>query len=111
MTEWTLSGVFDEVAAAVPDRTLTICGERRRSFGETALRTRKFANFLAERGFGEQTPRAELERWECGQDRIALVMRNDQYLDVMIGSPDLDVTGVRRGGERVPLIAAGEWAI
>ncbi|MBH0777987.1 AMP-binding protein [Nocardia bovistercoris] len=85
MTEWTLSGVFDEVAAAVPDRTLTICGERRRSFGETALRTRKFANFLAERGFGEQTPRAELERWECGQDRIALVMRNDQYLDVMIG--------------------------
>ncbi|WP_280256481.1 AMP-binding protein [Nocardia abscessus] len=85
MTEWTISAVFDEIAAAVPDRTVTVCGERRRTFGETALRTRKFANFLAERGFGEHTPRAELERWECGQDRIALVMRNDQYLDVMLG--------------------------
>ncbi|MFD4442033.1 AMP-binding protein [Nocardia sp. NPDC058519] len=84
MTEWTISAVFDEVAAAVPDRTVTVCGERRRTFGETALRTRKFANFLAERGFGAHTPRAELDRWECGQDRIALVMRNDQYLDVML---------------------------
>ncbi|MGW6117884.1 AMP-binding protein [Nocardia sp. NPDC055165] len=85
MTEWTISAVFDEVAAAVPDRTVTVCGERRRTFGDTALRTRKFANYLAERGFGERTPRAELERWECGQDRVALLMRNDQYLDVMIG--------------------------
>ncbi|MFE3543924.1 AMP-binding protein [Nocardia sp. NPDC059177] len=86
MTEWTISAVFDEVAAAVPDRTLTVCGERRRTFGDTALRTRKFANFLAGRGFGAHTPRADLERWECGQDRIALLMRNDQYLDVMIAA-------------------------
>ncbi|MGW4365852.1 AMP-binding protein [Nocardia takedensis] len=85
MSEWTLGAVFDEVAAAVPERTMTICGDRRRSFGETASRTRRFANFLADRGFGEHTPRADLRRWECGQDRVALVMRNDQYLDVMIG--------------------------
>lgn len=85
MSEWTIGDVFDEIASAVPDRTMAICGNRRRSFGETALRTRKFANFLAERGFGEHTPRAEVQRWECGQDRIALIMRNDQYLEVMLG--------------------------
>ncbi|MFD6393754.1 AMP-binding protein [Nocardia sp. NPDC060259] len=85
MSEWTISAVFDEIAAAVPDRTATVCGERRRSFGDTALRTRRFANFLAGRGFGVHTERTELDRWECGQDRIALVLRNDQYLDVMLG--------------------------
>ncbi|MET7772607.1 AMP-binding protein [Nocardia sp. NPDC005366] len=85
MTEWTIGAVFDEIAAAVPDRTMTICGTRRRTFGESALRTRRFANFLAERGFGERTPRERLQRWECGQDRVALLMRNDQYLDVMLG--------------------------
>lgn len=85
MTEWTIGAVFDAIAAAVPDRTMTICGTRRRTFGETALRTRRFANFLAERGFGEHTPRARLDRWECGQDRIVMLMRNDQYLDVMLG--------------------------
>ncbi|MET9214218.1 MULTISPECIES: AMP-binding protein [unclassified Nocardia] len=85
MSEWTISAVFDEIAAAVPDRTATVCGERRRSFGDTALRTRRFANFLAGRGFGAHTERTELDRWECGQDRIALVLRNDQYLDVMLG--------------------------
>ncbi|WP_109530750.1 MULTISPECIES: AMP-binding protein [Nocardia] len=85
MTQWTIGAVFDTIAAAVPDRLMTVCGTRRRTFGEAALRTRRFANFLADRGFGVHTPRAELDRWECGQDRVALLMRNDQYLDVMLG--------------------------
>lgn len=85
MSEWTISAVFDEIAAAVPDRTATVCGDRRRGFAETALRSRRFANFLAGRGFGAHTERDALDRWECGQDRIALIMRNDQYLEVMLG--------------------------
>ncbi|TLF98275.1 acyl-CoA synthetase [Nocardia cyriacigeorgica] len=85
MTEWTIGDVFDEIAAAVPERMATVCGERRRTFGDIMLRTRKFANYLADRGFGEHTPRARLQRWECGQDRIALLMRNDQYIDAMVG--------------------------
>ncbi|MEV5832681.1 AMP-binding protein [Nocardia sp. NPDC052112] len=85
MTEWSIGAVFDAVAAAVPDRTMTVCGNRRSTFGESALRIRRFANFVAAQGFGEHTPRDRLSRWECGQDRIALLMRNDLYLDVLIG--------------------------
>ncbi|MQY24114.1 AMP-binding protein [Nocardia macrotermitis] len=85
MSEWSIGAVFDAVAAAVPDRTMTVCGDRRRNFGEVAQRTRRFANFLAGNGFGAHTARADLARWECGQDRVALLMHNDQYLDVMIG--------------------------
>lgn len=85
MTEWSIGAVFDVVAAAVPDRTMTVCGDRRSTFGESALRIRRFANFIAARGFGEHTPRHRRDRWECGQDRVALLMRNDLYLDVLIG--------------------------
>ncbi|MFC8530025.1 AMP-binding protein [Nocardia sp. NPDC057227] len=85
MTEWTIGTVLDAVASAVPERTMTVCGERRSTFAESAERTRRLANFLADRGLGLHTERAELERWECGQDRVALLMRNDLYLDAMIG--------------------------
>ncbi|WP_433520430.1 AMP-binding protein [Nocardia pseudovaccinii] len=85
MTEWSIGAVFDAVSAAVPDRAMTVCGERRSTFGESAPRIRQFANFVAAQGFGEHTPRHRLNRWECGQDRIALLMRNDQYLDVLLG--------------------------
>jgi 3-oxocholest-4-en-26-oate---CoA ligase len=79
-----MAAVFDVIAQAVPDRTMTVCGDRRLTFGESALRTRRLANFLAARGFGEHTPRAQLNRWECGQDRVALLMRNDLYLDAVL---------------------------
>ncbi|MEU4312297.1 AMP-binding protein [Nocardia sp. NPDC024068] len=85
MTEWSIGPVFDAVAAAAPDRTMTICGDRRTTFADSALLTRRFAAFLAARGLGARTPRDRLQRWECGQDRVALIMRNDRYLDVMIG--------------------------
>ena len=29
----------------------------------------------------------------------------------MIGSPDLDVTGVTADGERVPVLVGGDWQI
>ena len=29
----------------------------------------------------------------------------------MIGSPELDVTGVTAGGERVPVLRNGDWQI
>ncbi|MEE2058501.1 AMP-binding protein [Rhodococcus artemisiae] len=85
MPEWTLGAVFDAVADAVPDRTMTVCKQRRTSFGEASLSTRRFANFLADRGFGAHTPSGELDRWECGQDRIAMIMYNDRYPEVLIG--------------------------
>lgn len=85
MSEWTIGAVLDAIADVVPDRTMTVCGDRRSTFGESADRTRRLANFLAANGFGAHTERDELERWECGQDRVALVMHNDLYPDMVIG--------------------------
>jgi fatty-acyl-CoA synthase len=84
MTEWTVGAVLDAVAATVPDRVMTICGERRSTFAESVERIRRLANFLVTRGLGAHQDRATLQRWECGQDRVALIMRNDLYVDVLV---------------------------
>ncbi|MFG1929303.1 acyl-CoA synthetase [Mycobacterium sp. NPDC048908] len=85
MTEWTIGAVLDAIAEVVPDRLMTICGERRSTYGESAERTRRLANFLAAQRFGAHRERDELESWECGQDRVALIMHNDLYPDMVIG--------------------------
>ncbi|CAN5689356.1 acyl-CoA synthetase [soil metagenome] len=84
MSEWTLGAVLDEIAQQVPDRLMTVCGERRSTFGESAERTRRLANFLSHNGFGVHQERSELRNWECGQDRIALIMHNDLYPDMVV---------------------------
>src|SRR6201994_3081024 len=85
MSEWTIGAVLDVIAEVVPDRAITVCGERRSTFAETADRTRRLANYLAANGFGAHRERAGLQNWECGQDRVALVMHNDLYTDMVIG--------------------------
>src|SRR4051794_26986572 len=85
MGEWTIGDVVDAIADAIPERTMTVCGKRRTSYGDMATRTRRFANYLADRGFGAHGAREALDNWECGQDRIALVMYNDQYPELVIG--------------------------
>ncbi|MDP7705291.1 acyl-CoA synthetase [Mycobacterium sp. TY815] len=84
MSEWTIGAVLDAVADAVPDRLMTVCGTRRSTFAESADRTRRVANYLAGNGFGAHAERAALGNWECGQDRVALVMHNDLYPDMVI---------------------------
>ncbi|MCA2248247.1 acyl-CoA synthetase [Mycobacterium intracellulare] len=85
MSEWTIGAVLDAIADVIGDRTMTVCGDRRSTFAESADRTRRLANFLASKGFGAHRERAELQNWECGQDRVALVMHNDLYPDMVIG--------------------------
>jgi acyl-CoA synthetase (AMP-forming)/AMP-acid ligase II len=85
MSEWTIGAVLDAIAETVPDRLMTVCGRRRSTFGESAERTRRLANFLAAQGLGAHRERAELENWQCGQDRVALIMHNDLYPDMVIG--------------------------
>ncbi len=85
MGEWTLGAILDAIADVVPDRTMSVCGSRRVTFGEAADRTRRLANFLTARGFGAHRERGELENWECGQDRVALIMHNDQYPEIVVG--------------------------
>jgi len=85
MSEWTIGAVLDAIAEVVPDRPITVCNDRRSTFAETADRTRRLANFLAAKGLGAHRERASLQNWECGQDRVALVMHNDLYADMVIG--------------------------
>jgi 3-oxocholest-4-en-26-oate---CoA ligase len=85
MSEWTIGAVLDAIAEVIPDRASTMCGDRRSTFAETADRTRRLANFLAARGLGAHRERASLQNWECGQDRVALVMHNDLYPDMVVG--------------------------
>ncbi len=85
MSEWTIGAVLDVIAEVIPDRVITICGERRRTFADTADLTRRLANYLAANGFGAHQERTDLPNWECGQDRVALVMHNDLYADMVIG--------------------------
>lgn len=84
MSEWTIGAVLDAVAEAVPNRLMTICGTRRSTFAECADRTRRVANYLAGSGFGANAERDALGNWECGQDRVALIMHNDLYPDMVI---------------------------
>jgi 3-oxocholest-4-en-26-oate---CoA ligase len=85
MAEWTIGAVLDAIAEVIPDRAITVCGDRRSTFAETADRTRRLANFLASRGLGADRERTSLQNWECGQDRVALVMHNDLYVDAVVG--------------------------
>lgn len=85
MSEWTIGAVLDAIADVVPDRLMTLCGDRRSSFAESAIRTARLASFLSANGFGAHRARKTLNRWECGQDRVALIMYNDLYPDMVIG--------------------------
>lgn len=85
MSEWTVGAVLDAIADAVPDRLMTVCGDRKSTFSDSAVRTNRLANYLEEKGFGVYAAREDLRRWECGQDRIALLMYNDLYPDMVIG--------------------------
>jgi aminopeptidase len=44
-------------------------------------------------------------------DVVDRVNSSAQHIDFMIGSPELDVDGVTAGGERVPVLRAGDWQI
>ncbi|MBX7455777.1 acyl-CoA synthetase [Mycolicibacterium sp. 3033] len=86
MGEWTIGDVVDAIADVVGDRPMTVCGERTTTYAEMAERTRRVANFLAERDFGVHCDRDQLDGWECGQDRVALIMYNDRYPEMVIAA-------------------------
>ena len=33
------------------------------------------------------------------------------HVDFMLGGEDVDVTGITRGGERIPVLRGGGWAV
>src|SRR5688572_15733333 len=85
--EWSLPGVLDVVTAAAPDREMLVWTSVRRTFAEVQERTRRLAAFFVGQGLGVQRERAELERWECGQSRVAILLSNGpEYVETMIGA-------------------------
>jgi fatty-acyl-CoA synthase len=84
--EWSLSGVFEVLADAAPDRDMLVWQDERRSYAQVAARVRNVAGFLARRGFGVRRERGDLARWECGQATVALVLYNcPEYVEAMLG--------------------------
>jgi acyl-CoA synthetase (AMP-forming)/AMP-acid ligase II len=84
--EWSLSDAFAVLADAAPDRDMLVWKSTRRTYSEVAARARNIAAFLTSRGIGARRERAELERWECGQATVALVLYNcPEYIEAMFG--------------------------
>jgi aminopeptidase len=42
---------------------------------------------------------------------VERVNRSEIHIDFMVGSPELDVTGVTAEGDRVPVLRAGDWRL
>ena len=81
-----LGVVSEAIAAAFPDQEAIVFRDRRITFGQLNERTRRLANYLLSRGLGVRKPRAELQRWESGQDQLALYLFNgNEYLEGMLG--------------------------
>jgi fatty-acyl-CoA synthase len=83
---WSLPAVFEVVAAAVPDRNILIWKQTRRTYAEVERRTLGLATFLQRHGVSIRRERHELERWECGQATVALLLYNcPEYIETMLG--------------------------
>jgi acyl-CoA synthetase (AMP-forming)/AMP-acid ligase II len=85
--EWSLSAVQDVVSGEVPDRDMLVWESVRKTHGDVVSRSRRLAAFLVEQGLGVHRERPELERWECGQSPVALILHNcPEYIEAMSGS-------------------------
>ncbi len=85
-TSWSLYAAFETVAAAAPDRDMLVWKQTRRTYAEVERRTRNLAAFLRRHGIGLRRERHELERWECGQATVALLLYNcPEYIETMLG--------------------------
>ena len=76
-------------------------GQTGRTYYETLLDENAAAHIAF--GFGFNDTRAK--------DASSRVNRSLLHLDVMIGTHELEATGIARGGARVPLIRDGEWQV
>jgi fatty-acyl-CoA synthase len=83
---WSLTRVFDVVGSTIPERDMIVWGDVRRTFGDALTRADALAAHLRERGLGLHRERAELAPWECGQDRVAILMHNrPEHVEAILG--------------------------
>jgi fatty-acyl-CoA synthase len=87
MTDWSIPALLDIVTDTAPDRHALVWGDVRRTYADLRRRSCGLAAFLGHHGLGAHTERASLERWQCGQSKVALVMSNcSTYLEAMVGA-------------------------
>ncbi|MGB7527971.1 AMP-binding protein, partial [Sphingobacterium cellulitidis] len=85
--QFTLSGVFETLTAALPDHRALIWRDREFTYAQMNSRVDGVAHYLATLGLGCHTERSELANHESGQDHLGLYLRNgNEYLEAMIGS-------------------------
>ena len=81
-----LGRIHEAIAEVIPDRECLVFRDKHFSWREIRDRTRRLANLLRSHGLGCHTPRADLERWESGQDHVAIYALNgNEYLEGMVG--------------------------
>jgi fatty-acyl-CoA synthase len=87
IADWSLPGAIDAVTAAVYDRDMLVWTSVRRTYGEVQDRTRRLAAFFCQQGLGVRRERQALERWECGQSRVAILLSNcPEYVETMLAA-------------------------
>ena len=65
---------------------MIVWGDDRRTYGQIAERSRALAGYLHSRQLGAFRDRRDLARWECGQDRVALLMYNrPEHVEAILG--------------------------
>ena len=82
-----LSTIFRTVAEAVPEREAIVWRDRRLTYAEADARIDGVAHYLAERGLGCHTERADLQNHQSGQDHVGLYLRNgNEHLEAMVAA-------------------------
>ena len=89
---------------ALVDRTSRI-GQSRRIYYNTLLDENAAAHIAFGSGFSHTRKPDPSSRGRRGVNRARA------HLDVMIGTDDLEATGIGARGRRVPLIADGTWQV
>ena len=70
-------GLLQELIAGImPEHDAIVAKDRVVTYGELALRSRRFARVLASRGLGCRKERAALRPWESGHDHVAICLYN-----------------------------------
>jgi 3-oxocholest-4-en-26-oate---CoA ligase len=87
MPDFNKAAVHEAIAAAIPDKPCIIWRGRTWTWAETTDRTRRFANYLLDRGVTVPVERDYLDGHESGQDHLGIYLHNgNEYLEAMLGA-------------------------
>jgi 3-oxocholest-4-en-26-oate---CoA ligase len=86
LTDFNMAAVHEAIAARTPDRPCIIWRDRTWTWAETTERSRRFANYLIDRGVANPVGREFLDGHESGQDHLGLYLLNgNEHLEAMLG--------------------------